>query len=269
MPAFPQFTASVLLLALAVPASAVVVRHDVDGAKYHANDAAIPALADMPCEGHGVLIDPRWVVTAAHAITWQHQPIGEIVLLGKARRVKRVVVHTGYKPNPAVPSAGDIAPFMDYLAKRDDIALIELEEPVTDVEPMPLYRKTDEAGKRVTFYGKGATGDGSTGVPLHASHRTRLRQGANQISAADGNWIEFTFDNGPAALPLEAYTGGGDSGGPLLIESGGRRWLAGLASYAFCEGDIAACKPGLYGSRSRQVRISAYADWIDRTIGAK
>lgn len=266
MVSLPQFTASFLLLFLSGPASAVVVRHDVDAAKYHADNAAIPALADMPCEGHGVLIAPRWVVTAAHAITWQQQPISEIVLLGKSRSVKRVVVHAGYKVMPHVPSAGDIAPFMKFLASRDDIALVELEESVTDVEPLPLYRKTDEAGRIVTFFGKGATGDGTKGVLPHASHRTWLRQGANQISVAEGNWIEFKFDNGPEALPLEAYTGGGDSGGPLLIESEGRRWLAGLASYAFCQGDIAACQPGLYGSRSRQVRISAYADWIDHTI---
>lgn len=269
MVSFARFAASLLVVLLSAPVSAVVIRHDVQDAKYHADIAAIPALADMPGEGHGVLIAPRWVVTAAHAITWQHQPIGEIVLLGKPRAVKRVVIHAGYKPMPHVPASGDIAPFMEFLASRDDIALIELAEPVTDVEPLPLYQKTDEAGKIVTFYGKGATGDGTRGVQPHASHRTRLRQGVNQISAAAGKWIEFSFDNGTAALPMEAYTGGGDSGGPLLIDSNGRRWLAGLASHSICEGDIAACKPGVYGSRSRQVRISAYADWIERTMRSK
>ncbi|MFD2367409.1 S1 family peptidase [Pseudoduganella sp. GCM10020061] len=269
MVSLPKFAACALLLCFGIPASAVVVRHDVDEAKYRAKESAIPALADMPGEGHGVLIAPRWVVTAAHAITWQHQPISEIVLLGKPRSVKRVVIHAGYKPMPHVPSKGDIAPFMKFITDRDDIALIELHEAVTDVEPLPLYRATDEAGKRVTFYGKGATGDGIKGLSPHAPHRTVLRMGANQVSAVVGHWLEFSFDNGPDALPLEAFTGGGDSGGPLLIESEGRRWLAGLASHAVCEGDIADCQPGFYGSRGRQVRISAYADWIERTIQSK
>lgn len=269
MVSFRRFAACALLFSLAGQAYAVVVRHDVDEAKYRARDAAIPALADMPGEGHGVLVAPRWVVTAAHAITWQHQPIGEIVLQGKPRSVKRVVLHDGYKAMPDVPAKGDITPFMRFMTNRDDIALIELEEPVTDVEPLPLYRATDEVGKVVTFFGKGATGDGVKGVSPCAPHRTLLRQGANRINAVDGHWIEFTFDNGPEALPLEAFTGGGDSGGPLLIEFNGRRWLAGLASHVFCEGDISACQPGFYGSRSRQVRISSYVDWIERTIGAK
>ena len=257
---------SVVLATLTLSANAVVVRHDVSDAKYHAEDKAIPALADIPCEGHGVLIAPRWVVTAAHVVTWQHEPIGEVTINGKPRKVASVIVHGGYKPMIPVPPKGDITPFNQFLASRDDIALIELKDDVTDAEPMPLYAKTDELGKLATFYGKGATGDGVKGVDPHASHRTRLRQGFNQVSMAEGKWLGTVFDKGPDAHPLEAYTGGGDSGGPLVIERDDKRWLAGLASYSYCEGDIADCKPGFYGSHGRQVRISAYADWIQQTI---
>lgn len=257
-----------IVSALCISAHAVVIRHDVTDAKYQVEDKAIPALADIPGEGHGVLIAPRWVVTAAHVVTYQHEPIGEVTINGKSRKVARVIVHSGYKEMPHVPSSGDITPFMQFMTARDDIALIELKEDVTDAEPMPLYRKSDEVGKLATFYGKGASGNGVSGVPPHASHRTKLRHGFNHVSMADERWLGFVFDNGQGAHPLEAYTGGGDSGGPLVIDTGNKRWLAGLASHTYCEGEIAACKPGFYGSQGRQVRISAYANWIDATIKA-
>ena len=63
----------VLLVAVSSGAGAIVIRDDVDDAQYRVSPAELPALADLPGEGHGVLIAPRWVVTAAHAVTWQHK----------------------------------------------------------------------------------------------------------------------------------------------------------------------------------------------------
>ena len=73
--------ARLLLLALLVvssSASAIVIRDDVDDSKYRIAASDFPALADMPGEGHGVLIAPQWVITAAHAIAWQSEPTGII-----------------------------------------------------------------------------------------------------------------------------------------------------------------------------------------------
>lgn len=55
-------------LLVASSAQAIVIRHDVDDGRYRIPASDFPALADMPSEGHGVLIAPRWVITAAHAI---------------------------------------------------------------------------------------------------------------------------------------------------------------------------------------------------------
>ena len=94
-----------LLLALLVVSStadAIVIRHDLDDAQYRVPASEFPALVDMPGEGHGVLIAPRWVVTAAHAVTWQPEA-GTVVLAGVPRSVERVVVHPGYrKPSHAL-----------------------------------------------------------------------------------------------------------------------------------------------------------------------
>ncbi|NJR72429.1 MAG: trypsin-like serine protease [Gammaproteobacteria bacterium] len=60
------------------------------------HDSISPALADMPSEGHGVLIAPQWIVTAAHAVTWQAH-IKQVVVNGLARDVEKLVIHPGYK----------------------------------------------------------------------------------------------------------------------------------------------------------------------------
>jgi len=52
------------LLVLSCSLSAIVIRHDVDDSKYRVQTTEFPALADMPGEGHGVLIAPQWVITA-------------------------------------------------------------------------------------------------------------------------------------------------------------------------------------------------------------
>jgi hypothetical protein len=56
------------LLLLSTSANAIVTRHDQPDARYRVGRQAIPALVDLPDEGHGTLIAPRWVITAAHAV---------------------------------------------------------------------------------------------------------------------------------------------------------------------------------------------------------
>lgn len=92
-----------LLALLAIPfsASAIVIRDDVDDSKYQVAASDFPFLADMPGEGHGVLIAPQWAITAAHAVTWQSD-IKQIVINGTPRDVERLFVHPGYKAPPQV-----------------------------------------------------------------------------------------------------------------------------------------------------------------------
>lgn len=62
-----KWSLAFFLLAMSSAAGAVVTRADVDDAKYRVPASVFPALVDLPGEGHGVLIAPQWVVTAAHA----------------------------------------------------------------------------------------------------------------------------------------------------------------------------------------------------------
>src|SRR3546814_13683551 len=96
------------LLAISSTASAVVIRSDVDDVRYQVPASAFPELADMPGEGHGVLIAPQWVVTAAHAAPMQGME-ADVTLGGVARRVECVITPPRYARLPAARVEEDLA----------------------------------------------------------------------------------------------------------------------------------------------------------------
>jgi len=177
--------AALLFLLASFDASAVVIRDDLPDLKYRMAVSEFPALADLPGEGHGVLIAPQWVITAAHAVSWQHA-LDVVVVGGTPRAVRQIVIHPGYKkpPQEMIDSAlksGDWAAFFDFATSSDDVALIQLSEPVSDVAPARIHTGS-VLGKVVRIMGRGATGTGSTGHSLHGPNRTDLRHGYNEIS---------------------------------------------------------------------------------------
>jgi hypothetical protein len=260
------------LLVVSSSAGAIVIRDDVDDSRYRIPASEFPALADLPGEGHGVLISPRWVVTAAHAVTWQPE-IKSIVLAGRSREVERLVIHPGYrKPSQELLDRAlatwDWTLFGAVLASSDDIALLELTRPVVDVSPVTRYEGGGEFGRIVEIIGKGATGTGATGYDFSDSHRTELRRAYNKVTSSSGRWFCYVFDRPSEALPLEGGSGSGDSGGPVLIEAE-RGWvLAGLTSWTAPGGPVRT-RPGLYGQITCNVRLAHYEQWIEGVISGK
>ncbi len=254
-------------------ANAIVIRDDVDDAQYRVPTSEFPALVDMPGEGHGVLIAPQWVITAAHTIP-QHSDLKRVAINGVDRDVARVVVHAGYKPLPQAlidqaTATGEAMLIVVFLASGDDIALVKLARPVTDVAPVALYKGTEEYSQIVKLLGKGATGTGATGHDPKASHRGELRRAFNQVSSAYDRWFCYVFDKPPTGLPLEGVLGNGDSGGPVLVQDGGQWVLAGLASWKFVEGNVLTAWPGRYGQISCNVRLSYYRGWIEGVLSGE
>lgn len=259
------------LLLLSCSAGAVVIRDDVDDAKYRVPDTELPALADLPMEGHGVLIAPRWVLTAAHAVTWQAGGVDAVTINHVRRHVERLVLYPGYRrlPQPLIDQAlktGDATRIIAFLSASNDVALLKLSAPVTDVAPVALYRHGDELGKTVEIVGKGATGTGSRGQDADGAHRTVLRRAFNTISRVQGPWLCYTFRKPPSALPLEGISGDGDSGGPVLIQAVGQWKVAGLASWKRGTDNAILRHPGFYGQTNDNVRVSHYAHWIDEVM---
>ena len=260
-----------MLLAGTADAGAVVIRDDVPDIQYRMAESEFPALADLPVEGHGILIDPQWVLTAAHAVTWQ-PTVDVVVVGGTPRAVARVIVHPGYRKLPqalidATMKSDDPEAVTRFLASSDDIALLQLAEPVRDVAPVRIYRGVD-LGQVIRIMGRGATGKGADGHHPHGPNRTDLRHGYNRIDSSEGRWIEYTFDPPPAALPLEASTGNGDSGGPILIAVGSEWQVAGITSWKRVEGSVARFRPGRYGQTNVGLRLAHYGKWIMKTIAS-
>lgn len=259
----------IALLAASSTASAVVIRHDVDDSKYRIPASTFSALVDMPGEGHGVLIDPRWVVTAAHTIPW-HWEKKQVVINGIARDVERVVVHSGYKkPSQDVLdnalASWDWMLFWAQLAASDDIALLKLAQPATDASPSGIYEDKDEFDQTVRIVGKGATATGATGYEFSSSRRTELRQAYNKITSVHDRYFCYVFNEPSEALPLEGGAGGGDSGGPVLINTEMGWRLAGLTSWSAGLRSTRT-RTGQYGSISCNVRLSHYREWIEGVI---
>lgn len=258
------------LLAVSSTASAVVIRHDLDDSKYRVPASEFPALVDMPGEGHGVLIAPQWVITAAHVLPW-HSESMQVAIDGIPRDVERVVIHPGYKTPPQelidqAMATGEAVLILVLLASSDDIALVKLTQPVTDVAPVAIYKGSDEPNQIVKIVGKGATGTGVTGHAPRGPNRTELRRAFNKITSAHERWFCHVFDEPPSALSLEGIGGNGDSGSPALIQVDDQWLLAGVSAWKLFQGDVRTARPGRYGQASCNVRLSHYSEWIEGVI---
>ncbi|ACV26452.1 trypsin-like serine protease [Kangiella koreensis] len=243
---------------------AVIKRHDIPAKNY---EVAKPPeyLVDMPHEGHGVLIAPRWIVTVAHTIFYDYT--GKTIKVGnKDYEIAKVVIHSGYtKPDESL-FKGDSKPLMDFFKKRDDIALIKLSSNVDDITPIKLYEDTNEQGKTITVYGRGATGNGLVGELAETKKLRSMNSFQNIIEESEGNWLSYKFDSPPNALDLEGMHGSGDSGGSSVIIKKNRIYLVGLSSWQSWDGELSLFKGGLYENNAYQVRISSYYKWIHSVI---
>lgn len=267
-----RMTRLLLLILLLVPAaaSAIVIRDDVDDSEYRIPASSFPALVDMPGEGHGVLIAPQWVITAAHVLPW-HSENMQVAIGGIPRDVERVVVHPGYKAPPQelidqAMATGEAVLILVLLASSDDIALVKLTQPAADIAPVAIYKSSDEPNRIVKIVGKGATGTGADGHDPKGPNRTELRRAFNTITSAHERWFCHVFDDPSSALPLEGIGGNGDSGGPALIQVDDQWLLAGVSAWKLLEGDVRTARPGRYGQTSCNVRLSHYIEWIESVI---
>lgn len=258
-----------LLAALPFAAGAIVIRDDVEDGRYRIQRSDFPALADMPGEGHGVLIAPRWVLTAAHAAPMEGMG-ATIAINGNAYGVERVFLHPGYRRMPEAlgkeaMATGSPSRIHAFLAASDDIALIKLAAPVTDATPVALYRGSAEVTQVAVLMGKGATGNGAVGQLPDAPHRTSLRRAHNTITGGNQRYLWYRFDPPPQGLPLEGVLGSGDSGGPLVVNDHGTWQLVGLGSWITAVPEH-ALEAGFYGQMVHNVRVSRYVDWIEAVM---
>jgi hypothetical protein len=170
----------------------------------------------------GTLIDKEWVLTAAHCV---------LGITPSTIRVHFNTVNLNQSQGKVAMASMAIAKpgFSEQSLGSNDIGLIKLSAPVTDVTPVPVNLYPDKApvGIAVTMVGFGATGQGATGsigveyVVQQASVTCASFSGG---SLKDVNLLCYNQGSGTGKC-------NGDSGGPSFAMIDGRMTQVGITSF--------------------------------------
>ena len=235
-----------------------------------------------------VLISNRYVLSAAHVfIVADHRERtigsgGQTVIVNEpynkhlGNAADYIVVLNGKQYNCKTLTV--YPHYLDTTTKDGlDIALLKLEEPVTDVVPAIMSTAYNELLSDVTGVGWGVRGPANTPADIVRGDPKKLG-GENVVDSIGGYVLDgrptsmfCDFDHptdtscnkmgSPIPRELEYICGGGDSGGGLF-----RQAKRGWELIGICHGssvDVSQLiKTGYYGQVMSWMRVSVFADWI-------
>lgn len=262
------FIATLMLACFTETLRAVVRRDDVLDASYIAlgSEAKFPASGFITAPNGallgGTLIDPRYLLTAAH-IQGDIIPGVTTFTIGGTP-----YIIAEQRPHPAFNATGKF---------ENDINVVRLAMPVPNVTPVPYNTGMPELGSTATTIGYGETG---TGVSGSIGGSAGQRRGAQNMVDVFGDGAAFPptsfiadFDR-PGA-PLESTTGSFfplalegtvalfDSGGGVYTDFGTGAVLIGINSFT-------ASRDGTpnndYGDLFGATRVSLFSNYIVANI---
>jgi V8-like Glu-specific endopeptidase len=246
----------VLTTTIALPAHAIVgYSGSVSGTGFGLLDGEAKLILDTSsgtfgCTGN-LLAGGSYLLTAAHCLT------------GDTGTDTTSHIAISFKSGAVTASSSTyyVAPTWNgTIGAGDDLALIELQNPITSISGYQLYTGTTQSalGQTVLIAGYGQTGSGASGATgsfgtLNYGYNTYDETGT--IAGMSSSVFLYDFDNGTAADNLmgasapvqtngvftEAIIAPGDSGGASLIANNGAWYLIGIHDFGGCVGS--SCTP--------------------------
>lgn len=233
---------ALLFLAIALPAQAILTRADREDGEYLELATRYESAVALP-GGEGVLVAPRWILTSANVARAfaAQQPRPRPVIAGKAREIADVRVQA-------------------------DLALLELREPIPEIEATPIHRDADENGKVVRIVGHGSTGRvGEKAVKANVARQARAA--INTVDRLGLRTFAVRVKPNDDASDLQGAFASDELGAPAFFETkDGGIFVAGIATLTDDANNDGI--PGNVGDWQIFARVSAYAAWIDAATGA-
>ncbi|HEY2062844.1 MAG TPA: serine protease [Amycolatopsis sp.] len=253
--------AGVACASLVTAGSAEAIVNGQDSTQPYSFMASIPETVNGTGQ-HGVcgasLIDPQWVVTAGHCVDPSLVTPDGTVRVGSefrssggtVRRIAKMVTSPGYRLTGEKPY------------NQNDIALIKLDRPVAEQPVRPaVWPGAPGTPTRLLGFGTVVdTNDVTKAVYAERLQQLDTRRGADaECGPGYAGWSRLcTISPKPDAMACI-----GDSGGPQIRRGFDGQWeLIGTTSGPGSPRPTCAGGPGLYSN------VSAFSDWIRRTIHA-
>ncbi|MGI5196345.1 S1 family peptidase [Streptomyces sp. CA-288835] len=194
----------------------------------------------------GALVAPQWIATAASCFATDPQQPGTVIAGKPAWKTTATIGRTDL-----ASTTGTVSTVVEIVPHQGrDLVLARLARPATGVTPVPLASAAPAASESLKAAGYGRTKTQWVPGKLHSSAFT-----VNGVPAADS--VNLAGASATSAICA------GDTGGPVMRETGGKAELVAVSSRSW--------QGGCFNSEETRTdavatRVDDVAAWIEATV---